>query len=119
MRAHRWRLRQETTAFQMHIATQGRMDCHLRAANYRFGHLSCRSRSGPGERSIFQTELARGWLLAAQTSAAADAAAVARHSPANKLMVGRFTPATTIVACAPPAAFSSKNAARSGASVPT
>src|SRR5439155_12393442 len=45
----------------------------------------------------------------ANSSAVADAGAVARHSPANKLIVRRFTPVTTIVAYAPPAAFLSRS----------
>jgi site-specific DNA recombinase len=54
----------------------------------------------------------------ASLSAVADADAVARHSPANKPMVASFTPATTMVACAPPAAFSSRSDVHNGVSVP-
>ncbi len=51
---------------QVHITTQGGMDSHLRAADYRTDHLPCCSGPGPRERGILSTKLARRRLLAAQ-----------------------------------------------------
>ena len=95
------------TFFQCLVETKGRLETldNMRRSRVVKSKQDDAHNAPARERRFLHAISKKAVTCCASSSAVDDADAVARHSPANKPMVVRFTPTTTIVACAPLAAF--------------